>query len=202
MGKRKSEDYKAAARKCRQEGHSEARVLAVCSLLCEGYREKYQSAQKEPHKAMTKEEIEKSKADCREIFLYAFAMPVEVSMKVHEELIDKLIALSWFGPKIDKILEEIIDFRWEGNGYIYRQILKKCYFDKQYLPNNVIYDQLEISKSEFYNKREAAIIIFGLYMWLYCKRRQIEDMDKGIIPWKQIPMGHDDIDSLTPIDEL
>ena len=202
MGKRKSEDYKAAARKCRQEGHSEARVLAVCSLLCEGCREKYQSAQKEPHKAMTKEEIEKSKVDCREIFLYAFAMPVEVSMKVHEELIDKLIALSWFGPKIDKILEEIIDFRWEGNGYIYRQILKKCYFDKQYLPNNVIYDQLEISKSEFYNKREAAIIIFGLYMWLYCKRRQIEDMDKGIIPWKQIPMGHDDIDSLTPIDEL
>lgn len=202
MGKRKSEDYKAAARKCRQEGHSEARVLAVCSLLCEGYREKYQSAQKEPHKAMTKEEIEKSKVDCREIFLYAFAMPVEVSMKVHEELIDKLIALSWFGPKIDKILEEIIDFRWEGNGYIYRQILKKCYFDKQYLPNNVIYDQLEISKSEFYNKREAAIIIFGLYMWMYCKRRQIEDMDKEIIPWKQIPMGHDDIDSLTPIDEL
>lgn len=66
----------------------------------------------------------------------------------------------------------------------------------------MIYDQLEISKSEFYNKREAAIIIFGLYMWLYCKRRQIEDMDKGIIPWKQIPMGHDDIDSLTPIDEL
>ncbi len=37
-------------------------------------------------------------------------------------------------------------------------------------------------------------------MWLYCKRRQIEDMDKGIIPWKQIPMGHDDIDSLTSID--
>lgn len=200
--KRKSENYKAAARRCREEGHSELRVLAVCSLLCNGYREKYQAAQKVPHKRMTVEEIEKSKQECRDIFLYAFAMPVEESMKVHGELIDRLIALSWFGAKIDKILDEIVDFRWTGNGYVYKQILKKCYFDKEYLPNNVIYDSIGIGKTEFYAKREVGIIIFGLYMWLYCKRRQMEDMDKGRIPWKEIPRGYDDLSKLPPLDEL
>ncbi len=201
-GKKKSEDYKSAAKRCRDEGHSEERVLAICSLLCNGYREKYQAAQKEPHKEMTPEEIEKSKVDCREISLYAFAMPVEASMKVHEDLIDRLIALTWFGGKIDSVLDEIVDFRWPGNGYVYKQILKKCFFDKDYLPNNVIYDSIGIGKTEFYAKREVGIIIFGLHMWLYCKRRQLEDMDKGKIPWKEIPRGYDNLSKLPPIEEL
>ena len=39
-------------------------------------------------------------------------------------------------------------------------------------------------------------------MWKYVKRRQYEDMAKGIIPYKEIPKNEEDLNDLTPLDEL
>ncbi|WP_022761994.1 MULTISPECIES: hypothetical protein [unclassified Butyrivibrio] len=199
---RKSEDYRAAARMCRDEGHSEDRVLAICGMLCNGYREKFQGANNTPHKKMTDGQTKESKLGCRDTFLYAFEKSVEESMKVHSELIDNLIELAWFKPQIDKILDRVKDFRWKDHGYVYKRILELTYFDEEYRPNNVIYDMIGIGKTEYYAKRDIAIIVFGMQMWIYCKKRQIEDMDKGRIPWKDIPKGYDDLTKLVPIEEL
>lgn len=201
-GKR-SEDYKYAARKCREAGFSELRVYALCIMLCQSYREKYLSALEDGEiKEMTPEEIAASKRKCRDLFLYLFTKPVEESMEEQQKLIDELIKLIWFREKIDYILDVIMDFRGKGNGNVYKMIVKLNYFDEEYRSNKAIYTELGVSKSDFYPKREIGVILFGISMWKYALRRQKEEMDAGIIPYKELPKPQENLDDLPPIDEL
>ena len=200
---KKSEDYKYAARKCREAGFSERRVFTLCLLLCESYREKYVNALEEGEiKEMTPDEIAVSKRECRDLFLYLFTRPVEESLEEQQELIDNLIKLIWFKEKIDYILDVVLNFRGKGNGQIYKMIVKLNYFDEEYRTNKEIYTDLGISKSDFYPKRETAIIIFGISMWKYALRRQKEEMEAGIIPYKELPKPQENLNELPGIDEL
>lgn len=201
----KSEDYKEAARRCRKEGFSENRVMALCLLLLNSYREKYLEALwNHEIKEMTPEEMAYSKRRCRDLFLYLFTRPVEESLEEQQELIDELIKLIWFRSKIDMILKQMINFRGSDNGYAYMMILKQCYFDDEVKTNKDIYEGLGkgVSRTNFYPKRETAIILFGIEMWKYALRRQKEEMDAGIIPRKELPKNQEDLSKLTPIDEL
>ena len=68
--------------------------------------------------------------------------------------------------------------------------------------NKAIYTELGVSKSDFYPKREIGVILFGISMWKYALRRQKEEMDAGIIPYKELPKPQENLDDLPPIDEL
>ena len=151
---------------------------------------------------MTPEEIAASKRRCRDLFLYIFSKPVEESLEEQEALIDELIKLIWFREKIDMILDQMLDFRGIGNGYVYKMIIKQCYFDDENRPNKEIYDGLGegVKKSNFYDKRITGILLFGIKMWKYALRRQKEEMEAGIIPWKELPQNHEDLSKLRPID--
>ncbi|WP_026657831.1 hypothetical protein [Butyrivibrio sp. AC2005] len=198
-----SEDFRAVVRMCRESGFSENRVYALCELLLPTYREKYLSAKAEGEiKPMTPEEMAASKRKCRDLFLYIFSKPVEESLEEQESLIDELIKLIWFREKIDMILDQMLDFRGVGNGYVYKMIIKQCYFDDEIRPNKEIYDGLGegVKKSNFYDKRITGILLFGIKMWKYALRRQKEEMEEGIIPWKELPQNQEDLSKLRPID--
>ncbi|WP_029319508.1 hypothetical protein [Butyrivibrio sp. AE3004] len=200
---RKSEDYKMVARKCREAGFSEGRVYVLCMLLCESYREKYLNALADDEiKEMTPEAIEASKRECRDLFLYLFTKPAEENIDEQKELIDKLIKLIWFRGKIDYILDKVLDFKGNGNGYVYKMLVKLSYFDEEYRTNKDIYTKLDVCKTDFYPKRDIGVILFGISMWIYALRRQKEDMEAGIIPYKELPKPQENLKDLPPIDEL
>lgn len=199
----KSEDYKDAVRMCREEGFSEMRVYTLCCLLLLTYREKYLSAKEENEiKPMTPAEIAASKRKCRDLFLYLFTKPVEESLAEQQALIDELIKLIWFGEKIGMILDQLLNYKGAGRGYTYKMIIKQCYFDEVFRTNVAIYKGLGISKSDFYTKRDTGILLFGIKMWKYALRRQKEEMEAGIIPWKELPKNQEDLSKLLPIDSL
>ena len=197
-----SEDFRAVVRLCRDAGFSEDRGYALCLLLLPTYREKYLNAKVEGEiKPMTPEEIAISKRKCRDLFLYIFSKPVEESLAEQEDLIDELIKLIWFREKIDMILDQMLDFRGVGNGYVYKMIIKQCYFDDEIRPNKEIYNRLGegVGRSNFYDKRITGTLLFGIMMWKYALRRQKEEMEEGIIPWKELPQNNEDLSKLRPI---
>ena len=201
----RSEDYKAAVRMCREAGFSENRVMVLCKLLLESYREKYLNAMEEGEiRPMTPDEIEASKRRCRDLFLYLFSRPVEESLEEQQALIDELIKLIWFKDKIDMILDQLLNFRGAGNGYVYKTIIKMCYFDDVYRTNKEIYESLGagVKRSNFYAKRDTGILLFGIKMWKYALRRQKEEMDAGLIPYKELPHNMEDLSKLTPVEKL
>ena len=201
----RSEDYKAAVRMCREAGFSENRVMALCKLLLQSYREKYLNALAEGEiKPMTPDEIAESKRRCRDLFLYLFSKPVEDSMEEQQALIDELIKLIWFREKIDMVLDQLLNFKGVGNGYVYKMIIKMCYFDGTFRTNKDIYESLGdgVKKSNFYAKRDTGILLFGIKMWKYALRRQKEEMEAGLIPYKELPQNMEDLSKLTPVEKL
>ncbi|WP_026658843.1 hypothetical protein [Butyrivibrio sp. AC2005] len=43
-----------------------------------------------------------------------------------------------------------------------------------------------MSKSRFYARHSEAVMLLRIELWRYAKRREIEDMENGIIPWHDI----------------
>ena len=117
-------------------------------------------------------------------------------------LIDNIIKKPWFRGKVEMILDEVGNFRVLGPNY--KEILSRCYFyfDGKKEKQIDIYTDMGISSSTFYDRLEIAIILLGILMWKYVKRRQYEDMAKGIIPYKEFPKNEEDLNDLIPLDEL
>ncbi|WP_139176451.1 hypothetical protein [Butyrivibrio sp. ob235] len=200
-----SDDYREAVRLCRESGFSENRVYTLCRLLLFIYRDTYLAAKEDNEiKEMTPEEIAASKRECRDLFLYLFTKPVEESLEEQQQLIDKLIKLIWFREKIDYILDQVANFKGYGYGYAYKMIIKMSYFDEVYRTNKDIYDSLGpgVKKTNFYAKRKTGILLFGIKMWRYALRRQKEEMEAGIIPYKELPDPQENLRDLPPIESL
>ena len=96
------------------------------------------------------------------------------------------------------ILDEVANFR--VNGPKYKRILEESYFDGNKRRDSDIYTDMGIASSTFYEMRPIAIRLLGILMWKYVKRRQYEDMAKGIIPFKEIPQNDEDISKLPPLE--
>ena len=202
MPKRKSKDYVEVAKMCRAEGFSEGKVFELCKPLCEDFGDKNYEATKDAQVPQTEEEITQDKHNDRDIFFEVLTKPIDQTEKERDMLIDNIIKKPWFRGKVEMILDEVGNFRVLGPNY--KEILSRCYFyfDGKKEKQIDIYTDMGISSSTFYDRLEIAIILLGILMWKYVKRRQYEDMAKGIIPYKEIPKNEEDLNDLTPLDEL
>lgn len=198
MGKKKSKDYIEVAKMCRQEGFSEEKVLKLCTPLCEDFRDKNYGASKDAHMPQSEEVITEDKLADRDIFFYVLTKPFDESVMERAKLIDNIIKKPWFKGKIDMILDEVANFR--VNGPKYKRILEESYFDGNKRRDSDIYTDMGIASSTFYEMRPIAIRLLGILMWKYVKRRQYEDMARGIIPFKEIPQNDEDISKLPPLE--
>ena len=70
------------------------------------------------------------------------------------------------------------------DGKLVRTILTECFFtgSASSLTNEAYARQLQISRSTLESKKDAGMAIFGLLMWIYAVRREMEDIENGIIP--------------------
>ena len=77
-------------------------------------------------------------------------------------------------------------------GGLYVEILDKCFFhpvvekDEVTGRNKDIWEIMNMSKSRFYDRYREAIMLLGIELWRYAKRREIEDMENGLVPWHDI----------------
>ena len=132
------------------------------------------------------------------IFNHDEPEPMPAEFGGRGDMIWELVRTSWIKGKSDKMLDKIermIDGSVSGtpfdpekdkrkDGKLIRKILSDCFFtgEASSLTNEEYARQLLISRSTLESKKAAGMAIFGIMMWIYAVRREMEDIEDGIIP--------------------
>ncbi|SEL12533.1 hypothetical protein SAMN04487770_10662 [Butyrivibrio sp. ob235] len=124
--------------------------------------------------------------------------PIPIEYGNRDNFIWELVRSPWIMGKSTDVLdyiERMLDGKVSGTPYdpdkdrrkdgkLIRKIIEECFItgDSKSLTNEALAERFGISVSTLENKKDAGMAIFGMLMWLYSVRREIEDMDAGIIP--------------------
>ena len=175
---------------CYKEGLLGDNVFDACYTMLKGFRKRKYKDDNEPPKIHTNEQIEESKLNVRADFLDAVTVPMEESEGEQDRIIDEVVELPWIDEKLEMISTKMKDYpKW---GKLYVEILDTCYFhpveeiDEVTKKPKDIWVVMGMSKSRFYARHREAVMLLGIELWRYAKRREIEDMENGIIPWHDI----------------
>jgi len=159
---------------CYKEGLLGKNVFDACYTMLKGFRKRRYKDDNEPPKMHTNEEIAGSKLNVRADFLEAVTVPMEESEGEQDRIIGEVVELPWIDEKLEMITTKMNDYpKW---GKIYVEILDACYF----------HPVEEIDEVTGKPKDIWVVMLLGIELWRYAKRREIEDMEKGIIPWHDI----------------
>lgn len=175
---------------CYREGLLGKNVFDTCYSLLKEFRKKRFEKHNDPPKSYTEEQIIESKINVRRDFLEAVTVPMEESEGEQERIIREVVNLPWLDEKLQIIKKQMLEYPHVGDLYV--EILDKCYFhpvvekDEVTGRNKDIWLIMSMSKSRFYDRHREAVMLLGIELWRYAKRREIEDMEKGIIPWHDI----------------
>lgn len=179
-----SKDYQRIDDICYAEGFLGEDVFNKAFLMFEDYGlhkfKKTYGVIKNP----TKEQIKKSKQSVRDKLLTVMSKPFTEAQVEQKMLVEEVLSYEWFLEKLDYALEEIADFHKSGK--LYKDLLNATYFKPKTDNLEEIYRSLYLGESTYYAKRREAIMLFGIMLWKYAKRREYEDMAKGIIPQKPL----------------
>ena len=124
--------------------------------------------------------------------------PIPPEYGTRGDFIWELVRTIWIVEKSDVMLDKIermLDGTVSGTPYdpekdrrkdgkLVRTIITECFFtgEASSLTNEEYARKLQISRSTLESKKEAGTAIFGLLMWIYAVRREMEDIENGIIP--------------------
>ena len=124
--------------------------------------------------------------------------PIPPEYGTRGDFIWELVRTIWIVGKSDVMLDKIermLDGTVSGTPYdpekdrrkdgkLVRTIITECFFtgEASSLTNEEYARKLQISRSTLESKKEAGTAIFGLLMWIYAVRREMEDIENGIIP--------------------
>ena len=175
---------------CYKEGLLGNNVFNACYSMLKDVRKKRYKEDNEPPKTHTKEEIAESKLNVRADFLEAVTVPMEESEGEQDRIISEAVELPWIDEKLDAISTKMKEYPKVGK--LYAEILDVCYFhpveelDEVTKEPKDIWVVLGMSRSRFYARHREAVMLLGIELWRYAKRREIEDMENGIIPWHDI----------------
>lgn len=115
--------------------------------------------------------------------------------KEYEEFILDVVTSNWFKEKADNILDEIEKHVTRAvsdgdcgdnlttEGKQIKKILKEAFLSgaNNIKSDDTIYTDMGISRATFFRRRDAGVVIFGMLMWYYAKRREYEDIIAGIV---------------------
>ena len=175
---------------CYKEGLLGNNVFNTCYSMLKEVRKKRYKESNEPSKTRSKEEIAESKLNVRADFLEAVTVPLEESEGEQDRIIREAVELPWIDEKLDAISAKMKEYPKWGKQYV--EILDACYFhpveeiDEVTKKPKDIWEVIGMSKSRFYARHREAVMLLGIELWRYAKRREIEDMENGIIPWHDI----------------
>lgn len=175
----KSLDYTRIAAICKAQGFEPKDVLKKSKLLFDSYKNAKFLQDNIPMKELSDEEVKKQMASARYQFLDLFWRRTEENEEDMRAFINKAITFPWFEKVIEFSLDHLADFKSVGKTY--RKIIEVCYFKAIQETDIDRMVKCGLSRSRFYAKREEAIILFGVILWDYTKRREYEEMGKGLI---------------------
>ena len=132
------------------------------------------------------------------VFNHDEPVPIPAEYGGRGDFIWELVRTIWIKGKSDGMLDKIermLDGSVSGTlydpekdrrkeGKLIRTILTDCFFtgEASSLTNEEYASKLQISRSTLENKKQAGMAIFGILMWIYAVRREMEDIENGIIP--------------------
>ncbi len=175
---------------CYKEGLLGEYVFYNCYSMLKEFRKKRFNEDNDSPKTYSKEAITASKLGVRADFLEAVTVSIEESENAQERIMREAVQLPWIGEKLETITLKIQEYPKVGK--LYAEILDTCYFHPKEEIDEVtkkpkdIWEVIGMSKSRFYARHREAVMLLGIELWRYAKRREIEDMENGIIPWHDI----------------
>ena len=101
------------------------------------------------------------------------------SRKDFNNFIWNALSASWIDEKIKMILDEISGY--EEVGPLYKTIIEETYLKKNKLTREELYAACGLGRTAYFDRRKEAVTLFGILTWKYAQRREIEDVDQGIV---------------------
>ncbi|RKM56801.1 hypothetical protein D6855_14120 [Butyrivibrio sp. CB08] len=116
----------------------------------------------------------------------------------YRSFIWEVVRAPWFDEKANMVLdqmEKMLDGSNLGRefipgedelteGIMLRTIIYELYLRGRNTikTDDQVMEMLFIKRSTYYKKKKDAITLFAVIMWVYAKRREQEDIEKGIVP--------------------
>lgn len=157
-------------------------VHTLTTMLLDHYRNGIQTSKLFRY-PLDAEGEKKQRAEMRKDFLEAIRLPIEESKEYQDRLFQNLRDCPWMRPLINMALDEIAETFDEGR--LYKEIITKYYLIDEYLTNEEIAYQLGFSTASLERKKRAAIKCFGISMYHYAYRRELEESEKNSYDGKE-----------------
>lgn len=77
-------------------------------------------------------------------------------------IIMEVLGTEWADKIVEKVLAQIDEVNICAE---YVEILKRAYLDSEAKSTEIIMDELNLSKSSYYRKKEQAVTLFGIILW-------------------------------------
>ncbi|WP_408069442.1 hypothetical protein [Butyrivibrio sp. JL13D10] len=114
-------------------------------------------------------------------FIDIVAHPENYSKKARRVFAWKVACEIWYSEKSVLVLEQMKAFVEEGEALA--SIIDSVYMKGENTKNSdeAMQKELFMGRTKYFDVKKDAIVLYGLLIWKYCKRRDREDKDNGII---------------------
>ncbi len=178
---------------CRREHLSYKRVKDLAERLLLRYSQGLEDANN--RETLSPEEIKKEKQNIRRRYIEIILGIREFSEKEYADFAWDVVSSSWFKEKAAMILdmiEERLDRRITqqpydpekdrlNQGIQIKHILRNAFLNgkNRIMDDEAIYTDMQISRATYGRRKPEGIVLFGILMWRYAKKRELEDLEKG-----------------------
>lgn len=186
-------DY--AIEQCRKEKLDYKRVKKLAEKLLKRYAEGQEGWNHGG--TLTPEEIRKEKQSIRRRYIEIILGIKEYTEEEIGDFIWDVVSSAWFREKADATLDKI-EYTLDGHvtrkeynpqeDYQLQGIQVKHFLRKAYLngKNRIkseedIWKEMSISRATLKRRKPDAIVLFGLLMWKYTVKRELEDIANGVV---------------------
>ena len=124
---------------------------------------------------------ESKKIPYRTKFLDIVAHPWKYTMEQKRAFAWKVACETWFEGKSALVLDQMKAFA--ADVVVLAKIVDEMYLrgKNRLVSNDTMIMETGIPNTRFFKVKKDAIVLFGLLIWKYCKRRDMEDKINGII---------------------
>ena len=161
---------------CISAGFEPKVVQVLTTMLLDHYRSGIQTSQLFRFNLDKDGELNQ-RCEMRRDFLEAIRLPIEESKEYQDRLFQNLRNCPWMRGLIDIALDEIASTFDEGD--LYREIITNYYLIDASLTNDEIAALVNQSLPSLERKKREAIKCFGISMYHYAYRRELEESEKN-----------------------
>lgn len=195
MRRRSISAHELAIEICRREKLCYFSVKRLAEKLLKRYSEGQNPAIKGV--GLSPEAIRKEKQSIRRRYIEIIMGIKPFTEEEIRDFIWDVVSSGWFESKAQMVLDEIeklVDGQIAGREYLptedylnqgiqIRYILSNAFLKgrNSIKEDKTIWTEMEISRATMKRRKADGIVLFGMVMWIYAKKREMEDVENGIV---------------------